>query len=140
MKIGGEQYTDGSKNEYWFLPDGIGTKFGYGVHYKKWLGVSLNSGIDWYASYKLVTVPAYMNFRLSPKIGDDTRITAQYGIGKSFALGRGNLQGTYQKFSLGLENSDGHILFIEFNGHGYKTANNLDNVLSFSLGLTLISL
>ena len=31
----------------WFLPDGIGSKFGYGIYYKKWIGLGIHSGINW---------------------------------------------------------------------------------------------
>jgi hypothetical protein len=31
----------------WFLPDGLGSKFGYGIHYKKWIGLGIHSGINW---------------------------------------------------------------------------------------------
>ena len=76
---------------------------------------------------------------MSPKIGEETRITLQYGVGKSFAIGRGDLMGTYQKISLGLENTNGICLFVEINNHGYKIRNNIDEVYSISLGVSLIS-
>ena len=31
----------------WFLPDGLGSKFGYGIHYKKWIELGIHSGINW---------------------------------------------------------------------------------------------
>lgn len=135
----GANYSDGSTDNNWFIPDGIGAKFGYGIHHNKWIGVSLNSGLDFYASYKLVTTPVFTNFRISPKVGNETRITAQYGIGKSFAIGRGNLQGKYQKASIGIENGDGICLFIEGNFHGYAIGNSIDNVYSINLGICLFN-
>ncbi len=135
----GESYPDGTTNTNWFLPDGIGAKFGYGIHYNKWVGISLNSSLDFYASYKLVTAPIYTNFRISPKIGKNTRITLQYGIGKSLAIGRGDLQGTYQKGSIGIENGDGICLFIEGNNHGFIIGNSIDKVYSINIGISLFN-
>ncbi|NHN27005.1 hypothetical protein FIA58_015080 [Flavobacterium jejuense] len=135
----GETFADGSTNDNWFIPDGVGAKFGYGLHHNKWIGVSVNSGIDFYASYKLIALPVFTNFRISPKIGQETRITAQYGLGQSFAIGRGNLQGSYQKASIGLENGDGICLFIEGNYHGYTVGNYLDKVYNFSIGICLFN-
>ena len=137
-KTYGEIDENGNRSDYWFLPDGIGATFGYGIHYNKWVGVAATSGIEWLGSDKLVAVPVFANFRLSPKIGKETRITLQYGVGKSFAIGRGDLMGTYQKISLGLENTDGICLFVEINNHGYKIKNNIDEVYSISLGISLI--
>lgn len=82
-------------------------------------------GLDFYVSYKLVTAPIFTNFRISPKIGENTRVTLQYGVGKSLAIGRGNLQGTYQKGSIGIENGDGICLFIEGNNHGFIIGNSI---------------
>ena len=138
-KTYGEIDANGNRSDYWFLPDGIGAKFGYGIHYNKWFGIAATSGIDWLGSDKLVAVPLYANFRLSPKVGEETRITLQYGFGKSFAIGRGDLMGTYKKFSLGLENTDGNCLFVEINNHGYKLRNNRDEVYSISIGIALVS-
>lgn len=43
----------------WFLPDGLGSKFGYGIHYKKWIGLGIHSGINWEWTDKLVVVPVF---------------------------------------------------------------------------------
>lgn len=129
----------GNRSDYWFLPDGVGAAFGYGIHYNKWVGVAATTGLDWLGTDKLVAVPLYANARISPKIGEETRITLQYGIGKSVAIGRGNLIGTYEKISIGLESTDGVMLFVEINNHGYKLRNSVDEVYSISVGLSLIS-
>lgn len=43
-----------NKKQSFFIPDGIGSKFGYGVHYKKWIGLGIHSGLSWEWSNKLV--------------------------------------------------------------------------------------
>jgi len=134
----GETDLNGNTNNLWFLPDGLSAKLGYGIHYKKWAAVGIHSGIDWKGSEKLVVVPVFANLRLSPNIGDDTRISIQTGYGKSFAIGRGNLSSDYKKLSLGIENSDGLSLFVEFAQYGF-TLNNPEKIGSISLGISLIS-
>jgi len=32
----GEIDENGNRSDYWFLPDGIGAKFGYGIHFSDW--------------------------------------------------------------------------------------------------------
>jgi hypothetical protein len=125
--------------EPWLIPDGIGTKLGYGLRYKKWIGLGIHSGLNWDWSNKLVVAPIFANFRLSPKINDETRITLQLGIGKAIALGRGNLTGDYQKISLGLQNADDVLLFIELNHYAFPINNQRDSG-NISLGISLISL
>jgi hypothetical protein len=44
------------QKQSFFIPDGIGSKFGYGVHYKKWIAVGVHSGLNWESS-KLVVAP-----------------------------------------------------------------------------------
>ena len=122
----------------WFLPDGLGSKFGYGIHYKKWIALGIHSGINWEWTDKLVVVPVFANFRLSPLVGDDTRITMQLGLGKALALGRGDLMGDYKKISLGIQNDDGVILFIELNHYSFPINHQRDSG-NISLGLSLIT-
>lgn len=132
----GETYADGSKNTAWFLPNGLSGKFGFGIQQNKWIGVSLHTGIDWKIDEKLVAVPMFGNLRISPGLGNGSRITLQAGLGKGFALGRGNLVGTYQKYSIGIETDEDFILFAEVSGYDFKILNRT-SVYSFSLGIAL---
>ena len=43
----GETDANGNKNSSWFLPDGLSSKLGYGLHYNKWIALGINFGIDW---------------------------------------------------------------------------------------------
>lgn len=78
----------------------------------------------------------FANFKLSPKIGDETRIVLQTGIGKAAALGRGSLSGDYKKISLGLQSED-FLFFIEISQY-YFPINNQENSGNISLGLSVI--
>jgi hypothetical protein len=122
----------------WFVPDGIGSKIGYGIHYNKWVGIGIHTGLEWKWTDKLVVAPVFANFRLSPKIGEETRITLQLGLGKTIALGRGDLIGEYKKISLGIQTSDDFLLFIEVSGYGIPI-NNQKETGSLSLGISLNS-
>lgn len=122
----------------WFLPDGLNSKIGYGIHYNKWIGLGIHSGLDWKWTDKLVVVPVFANFKLSPKISSETRIALQLGLGKAIALGRGDLMGDYKKISLGLQTDDDLILFIEVSQYDIPLNSQKDNG-SISLGLALVT-
>lgn len=135
---GNETYGEideyGNRSDYWFLPDGIGAKFGYGIHFSEWIGLSLNTGFDVVAQQKLFSVPVYASIVLTPTINDDVSLLFQYGFGKSFAIGRGNLSGYYNKFRIGL--GDEIIIFADVSLNGFAVRN-IENTGSISLGLTI---
>ncbi len=130
----GEIDENGNRSDYWFLPDGIGAKIGYGIHFSEWIGLSLNTGFDVVAQQKLFSVPVYASIVLTPRINDDLSLFLQYGFGKSFAIGRGNLSGYYNKFRVGL--GDEIIIFADVSVNGFGVRN-IENSGSFSLGLTI---
>lgn len=134
----GETDPYGNTDNLWFLPDGLSSKIGYGIHHNKWIGLGIHSGIDWKWTDKLVVVPVFANLKLSPKIDDDTRITLQLGLGKAIALGRGDLIGDYKKISLGLQTTDDLIIFIELSHYAIPINNQKDSG-SISLGLSLVT-
>ncbi|RZJ69133.1 hypothetical protein [Flavobacterium sp.] len=121
-----------------FLPDGINTKFGLGVHVNRWFATGLHTGTEWRLSEKLIAIPVYNNFRIAPRINEYTRLLIQPGAGWVFGLGHGNKQGYYWKTSIGWENLDGTSVFAEYSQYGFS----LDNTgqiraISFGLGLTI---
>lgn len=127
---------EGDKQPF-LLPDGLGSKLGYGVHYKQWLTLGVNSGLDWKWNEKLVAIPVYLNLGLRPKIAEGTRITMEIGYGKSFALGRGNLNGTYKKARIGITGDD-RTLFIEVADFGFPL-HEYNSVGSICFGISVIS-
>lgn len=134
-----ETYTNGSQNKSFLLPDGISSNFGFGIHCNKWVSLAIHSGIDWKISESLVVVPVFTNLKLSPKLGlESTRIVAQLGYGKSFALGRGNLLGNYKKLSLGLQTDDDLLIFIQVAGYEFPL-HNQKNIGNLSFGISLIT-
>ena len=132
----GEVYPDGRSNNSWFLPDGINANFGYGLHYNKWLGLSLNSGIGMKLSEKLVVAPVFANLRIMPKIADEARLGIDVGYGQTFALGRGNLSGDFKRIKLNLE-YDELQFFIEVLSYGIYLRDNSQG--SISIGFALVS-
>jgi hypothetical protein len=130
-----EEY-EGQKRS-WLMPDGVGSKLGYGVHYKEWIMLGIHSGLNWKWNEKLVAVPVYLNLGLSPEVANNTRITLQLGYGKGFALGRGNLSGIYKKGRLGIT-SDDRTFFIEISDYDFPLYD-YKSIGSLSFGVSLVT-
>lgn len=131
----GEVDNNGNRSDYRFIPDGISTKFGFGIHFEKWVGLSLHSGIDWKITPKLVSTPVYAQITLNPLLGDETRLLVQAGYGHSFAIGRGNLNGKYYKARLGVTTGDDLGIFIDVSTYGFAVKGT--EIGSFSLGICI---
>jgi hypothetical protein len=132
----GEVFPDGSVNNSWFVPEGINSSFGYGIHLNEWLGLSAHTGIGMKLSEKLIVAPVFSNLRIMPKIGEETRLGLDIGLGQSFALGRGDISGTYKRLKLNLEASELQ-LFIEITSYGFQLHNRSQG--SISVGFSLVS-
>jgi hypothetical protein len=129
----GEVFPDGTTNDNWFVPDGINANFGYGLHFNNWVGISANTGIGMKLSEKLIVTPLFTNLRLMPKIGEETRLGIDLGLGKAFAIGRGDLSGTFKRIKLNLENDDIQF-FLEVISYGIDI-HNTKNTGSISIGV-----
>lgn len=132
-----ENPITGEKDPF-ILPEGLSGRAGVGFHYDQWIGISINSGIDWKGSQCLVVAPLFGALRISPQVGESLRITAEAGYGKSFAIGRGGVVGDFKKISLGLESVEGGFgLYMEFCQYGI-TLNGEDNIRSLCLGISVL--
>ncbi|OIQ21676.1 MAG: hypothetical protein BM557_02440 [Flavobacterium sp. MedPE-SWcel] len=133
-------YEEGDDSSDFNIPDGIGVHFGYGMFYNSWIGISADTGIDFIGSQKLVSAPVYGTLTLTPFQSKKGELLLQASLGHAFALGRGNLSGTYQKYRIGgrvLKN--GIYIYFEANIYGfpiyeYKEAG------SFSIGICGITI
>jgi hypothetical protein len=134
----GEVYPDGSVNDSWFIPDGVNANFGYGLHFNKWLGLSANIGIGMKISEKLIVAPIFSNLRIMPKVSDETRVGLDIGLGQSFAIGRGNLSGTFKRIKLNIEASELQI-FLEVVSYGFDI-HNTQKIGSISIGFAGIDI
>ena len=134
----GEIDSNGVRSDYWFLPDGLSLKYGVGIHREKWVSLGVQTGIDWVATQKLVVVPVFANFKLSPKVSEDVRVYVQASYGKSFGIGRGSLIGDYRKISIGVEDNEGVSLFIQVSDFGIPFIN-INSVTSLSVGLSVFT-
>jgi len=130
-----DPYT--GENEYWFLPDGISARFGYGIKPVDWLGVGANFGIDWKGSKCLVVAPVFGTLKICPKSGMEIRFFAEAGLGRALALGKNDLAGYFKKISLGFEEpqSGGIGLYIELCQYGFSKITE-EKIGSFSVGLS----
>lgn len=120
-----------------FLPDGIHTKFGAGIHLNRWLGSGLYTGTEYRLSEKMLTIPLYSAIRIAPEINEDTRIVVQPAFGYAMAIGHGNMSGYCGKISLGLEALDGISYFAEFTQYGFSR-DDTGKIRSISFGLGLV--
>jgi len=121
-----------------FLPDGINTKFGAGIHLNRWLASGIHTGTEWRLSEKLIAIPVYNNIRFAPKINEFTRLVIQPGIGWAFGLGHGDKNGFYWKTSLGFEGLEGISYYAEFSQYDFSMDDTGKiRAISFGLGLTI---
>lgn len=125
------------QGEDFFIPDGISSKFGYGVRLNDLLGLSIHGGIDYKIISELVSTPIYGQLTVLPKMSVDSRLLFQAGLGRTFAIGRGNLSGPYLNFKFGVTNGDAFSIFIDFASFGYNL--HREPVRSLSLGFALIT-
>ena len=49
----GETFENGTRNTDWFLPDGLSSKMGFGIHKNKSFLLGIHSGIEWMANKKI---------------------------------------------------------------------------------------
>ncbi|RZJ68636.1 MAG: hypothetical protein EOO50_00200 [Flavobacterium sp.] len=121
-----------------FLPDGINTKFGAGIHINRWFASGLHTGTEYRLSEKLVAIPVYMNLRFAPEVNEDTRVVVQPGFGYAIGIGHGNLSGYYGKVSVGIEELDGVSYYVEYSQYGFsRDDTGQTRAVSFGLGLTI---
>lgn len=133
----GETDVSGDDEDF-FIPDGLSLHAGYGLHLKKWIGISANTGIDWRVNPKLVNVPVYALLTLNPHFNKGTSFLAQAGIGHAFALGRGNLNGTYQKYRIGIHFNDNWLIFADASLFGYELKD-IRQTGAFTVGLSILA-
>lgn len=133
--------NDYDENRYkaidYFLPDGLAVNFGYGLHLKKWIGLSANTGIEFSGQNKLVVAPVYGSVLFIPQLWEETNICLQYGYGYTFALGRGDLGGRYQKYRVGVVKNNEISLFLEANLYEMPL-HQYERVGTFCVGVSLL--
>lgn len=123
----------------WFIPNGLNLAAGYGYQLKRLLCISINSGIDWRYDEKLWSVPVYGLVTLNTHPKKNTSLTLQAGLGYNFAIGRGNLNGTYQKYRLGISNfNKKFMIFTEVTRLGFAFSSDRQ-LSSFSIGGAFIN-
>lgn len=125
------------ETESWLIPDGISLHAGAGIHFKKWIGISANSGIDWRLKQKLVSLPVYGSVIINPHFNKETSIFLQAGLGQAYAIGRGSLSGTYQKYRIGFL-FDSLLLFADASLFGYPLKG-IEQTGTFTVGISLIN-
>jgi hypothetical protein len=106
-------------------------------HLKKWVALSANTGVDWRIKQKLVSVPVYAALTLNPHFNKETSVMLQAGLGHAFAIGRGDLSGTYQKYRAGIFFND-ILIFADASMFGFPLEDTPE-MGSFTLGISLLN-
>ena len=117
---------------------GFGVNAGIGLHHNKWIGVSINSDVDWLGTQKLFTIPVYGSIMFNPQI-DDTTIYGEVGLGQAFAIGRGDLSGFYQKYKIGLLLHNEICIFAQASVYGFRH-HEFKQMGCVGLGMSILSL
>jgi hypothetical protein len=125
------------QNDYWYIPDGLSVHAGAGLHLKKWIAISANTGLDWRIEQKLVSAPVYGSIIVNPHFNKETSLFLQAGLGHAFALGRGALSGTYQKYRVGILFDD-LIVFADTSFFGYPLKN-VGETGNVTIGISIIN-
>ncbi|MDN3678181.1 hypothetical protein QWY90_12775 [Flavobacterium paronense] len=130
-----DPYT--GEKEPFFLPDGISTRFGYGLKPIDWIAIGANIGIDWKGSKCLVVAPIFGTLKICPIGGMDLRYFVEAGYGRALALGKNDLAGYFKKISIGIEDKDsgGFGLYLELCQYGFSKITD-EKIGSFCVGLT----
>lgn len=121
------------------FPDGIGIHYGYGVFYKSLIGISANAGIDLIWSQELVSTPIYGTLTLAPFPEYGGEILLQASLGYAFALGYGNLSGTFQKYRIGGGDDNGLQIFFEVNFYNFPV-DSIEEEMNIGIGVQVIDL
>ena len=131
----GKTNTSGGSTATHFLPDGLSMHGGVGFHIRQTVAITANSGFDWHIETGLFSVPVYGSAILNIRYSDEESIMLQYGYGRAFAIGHGNLSGEYQKFRVGYV-MDILGIFAEINNYGY-TWKDAPTMSSINFGVQL---
>ncbi|WP_313806355.1 hypothetical protein [Flavobacterium sp.] len=121
------------------LPAGFNALAGFGYDYKNIAGLGFHSGFLTRWDEKLVAIPVFLNLRVSPKIGENTFLSLQTSYGKTFALGRGGLSGTYKRINIGVGGLDEIIqgaIVIEYSQMDFPI-HQRKRIETFAVGFTL---
>ena len=118
------------------LPAGANLMIGYGYHHNKWIAIGLHTGINTRIDEKLVAMPAFANFRISPQITEKYILHFQGSYGMAFALGRGDLSGDYRRINFGFGKTSKIVhstIFLEYSEMGFPI-HDREKLRSFCLG------
>lgn len=117
--------------------DGIGIHNSSGVFFKSFIGISANAGIDlmWYQN--LISTPVYGTLTLCPFPKSDVDLLLQASLGRTFALGRGGLSGTYQKYRISLGYLNEIQLFVEVNFYDFPIYHDFGKEANLGIGISI---
>ncbi len=103
-----------------FVLAGIAAQYEYGMTYKEWFRVGAHLGLQINIADKTVTTPIGGSISLAPLIGEDTRLYGKFIAGWNIAIGKGNKNGMYQHYQIGIESQESIRIFAFIADHGFS--------------------
>lgn len=125
-------------NEPIIMMGGLGGYASIGAHYHKWIGVAVNTGLEWRESHDLTSAPVYGTVISYLHFNEDSGIYLEGGYGAVFGINKSKVWGDYQKYKLGVIIQDHVSIFLDYSIQDYPSQE-FNNIQSISLGVSLIN-
>lgn len=117
-----------------FVLAGIGAQYEYGMMYNNWLKLGALSGIYANIFDSTYSIPIAASLSLAPKIGTETRIFGKFAYGWNTAIGRGNKNGNFSNYQLGIEFENDTKIFIFATDHNFIIKNQKYSTIGLGFG------
>lgn len=136
-----ESYYDGNTGQMEepskFVIAGLAGHYEYGITYKEWVRIGIQTGIYANIYDAAYTIPIATALTLAPKISDEILVYGKFALGWNTAIGKGNKNGMFTHYHFGAEFGGGSRLFFFVNDHGFHLKNRIYQSAGIGFGGTL---
>ena len=136
-----DNYYDGNTGQMEkpskFVLGGLAGHYEYGISFKEWFRFGLLTGVYANVFESVYTIPVTGTITLAPLIAEETRVYGKFAYGWNTAIGRGNLNGRFTHYHLGVEFSGGSRIFLFANDHQFQLNHEVYQTLGIGFGGTL---
>ena len=120
-----------------FVIAGLAGQYEYGITYKEWARLGIQTGIYANIFDAAYTIPIASALTLAPKITDEFLVYGKFALGWNTAIGKGNKNGLFSHYQFGAEFGGGSRLFFFVNDHGFHLNNRIYQTGGIGFGGTL---
>jgi len=117
-----------------FVLAGFGGQYEYGISYNNWLRLGALTGIYANIYDSTYSFPFAGSLTLAPKIGTESRIFGKFAFGWNTAIGRGNKNGNFSNYQLGIEFDGDAKIFIFATNHDFQIKNTNYSTIGIGFG------